>query len=33
MSVNKGDINVFSKGEYNNKMRDFDEYDIITVEH
>ena len=29
----KGDINEFSKGENYNKMRDFDEYVIFTVQH
>ena len=32
ISLSKGDINEFSKGE-NNKMCDFDEYDIFTVQH
>ena len=29
----KGDINKFSNGENNNKMCDFDEYDIFTRQH
>ena len=29
----KGDINEFSKGENNNKICNFDEYDIFTVQH
>ena len=33
ISLSKGDINEFNKGENNNKMCDFDEYDIFTVQH
>ena len=33
ISWSKGDINEFSKGVNYNKMCDFDEYDIFTVQH
>ena len=31
ISWSKGDVNAFSKGQNNNKMCGFDEYDIFTV--
>ena len=33
LSWSKGDINEFSKGENNNKIYDFDKYDIFRVQH
>ena len=33
ISWSKGDINEFSKGENDNKMCDFDEHDIVKVQH